>query len=346
MYQNEYIKEKNYTISRIWIVLSITIFTFLFLETQGENLDTNYFFLKILLVVLSTISIFHYQLLARFPQVMVDARKFFLLVLDLLSLTLAILLLNSLGIFLFPLYVIIIMVSSVSFGFLHFYTSLFLSVFSWLVLVKASSYWMHHTDTVAVFAITSFIVPLIYSRHLYQLYGVQNKLHDTLKSSTHHANYDMLTGLANRKHYEEYMKELLDKKTFFALLFIDLNKFKPINDTYGHDVGDKVLIEVAKRLNASIDDGDMVARLGGDEFVIITQRKRLFLGNFINKIEKSMIKTFKASSNIDITISLSMGISIFPVDSTSETFLRKYADEAMYVAKKDPNKSHAYYSEI
>ncbi len=346
MYQPEYIKEKNYTLSRIWIVLFITIVTFLFLETQDKTIEANYFLLKILLVALSIISIFHYQLLLKFPQVMVDARKFFLLVLDLLSLTFVILLLKSLGIFLFPLYVIIIMVSSVSFGFLHFYTSLFLSALSWAFLVKTSSYWMEHSDIVAVFAITSFIVPLIYNRHLYQLYDIQDELHDTLESSAHDANYDLLTGLANRKQYQEYMEELLEQETFFSLLFIDLNKFKPINDTYGHAIGDEVLIEVAKRLKISIDDEDVLARLGGDEFVIITQRKKLFLASFIDKLEKNTITTFKASNNVNIMISLSIGISIYPEDSKSETFLRKCADEAMYVAKKDPNRSHVFYSEI
>jgi len=81
-----------------------------------------------------------------------------------------------------------------------------------------------------------------------------------------------LTGVANRKQYKDTMMDLIHEKEPFALLFIDLNKFKAINDTHGHHVGDEVLKEVARRLSENIDDDDFLARLGGDEFVIITKR--------------------------------------------------------------------------
>jgi len=345
MHDNTFVKEKSYIYIRFWFILVITIVTFLFLGFQSKGINSSELVLKISLVSLTFFSMFYYRFIIKFPDVMVDIRKSFILLLDFTFLTFVILLLKSFGLFLFPIYIIIIMLSSANFGFMYFYISLLFASLSWVFLVQVSFYWDVHSDIVSLYALTAFIVSFIYSKHLWYLYEEQEVLSETLEHSTYDANFDTLTHLPNRKQYHSYMKELFAEEAFFALLFIDLNKFKPINDTYGHDIGDKVLIEVAKRLSSSLEEEDFIARLGGDEFVIITKRKKAFLDKFLQKLVSETIGGFIVQ-NKDIFISLSVGVSIYPEDSTSETFLRKCADEAMYIAKQDENRSYVFYSEI
>ncbi|MBA1420790.1 MAG: diguanylate cyclase [Epsilonproteobacteria bacterium] len=102
---------------------------------------------------------------------------------------------------------------------------------------------------------------------------------------------------------------------------------------------------MARRLSEGIVEDDMLARLGGDEFVIITRRKKAFLPKFLSRLEEITIGNHTVG-NKDILIELSIGVSLFPDDSKSETFLRKYADEAMYCAKKRNDTYHVFYEEI
>ncbi|HFD14267.1 MAG TPA: GGDEF domain-containing protein [Epsilonproteobacteria bacterium] len=340
-----YLREKKQALAHLFVVLGIVVSTFVLIGITSQNFGRNLFLLKLLFGGLSLFSLLHYAFIVRFPTALVSIRKFLLVFLDIVTLTLSIIIIGKSGLFLLPLYILIVMESGVNFGLGYFYFSLFVSSLSWLGLIQYSDYWEAHSDTVAIFAITTFLIPLVYLKKMMSLHEKQDKLHETLKSTDHEANYDALTGLPNRKHYESFMKRLLKERDFFALLFIDLNKFKAINDTHGHDVGDAVLIEVAKRLNASLDEGDMLARLGGDEFVIITKRKKVFLAKFLDRLEEITIGNHQVD-DVSVLIELSIGVSLFPDDSKSETFLRKYADEAMYVAKKAPNKYHIFYEEI
>lgn len=341
----DYKQEKKHALSHLFVVLSITLSSFIFIIVTKQQLNTEYFLLKTLFIGLSLFSLFHYALIMKFSNVMVRLRKIILIVADLVTLTISIIILGDNGIFLFPFYVLIVMESGVSFGFLYFFFSVLLAISSWGILLKYSPYWLEQEKVILTFIIMTFLIPLIYLKQMRKMHQKQERLHETLISSNHDANYDSLTGLANRKQYDVYMKQLLKEKTFFALLFIDLNKFKAINDTHGHDVGDEVLIEVAKRLNNSIDKGDMLARLGGDEFVILTKRKKAFLEKFLEKIEQTTIGRHQIA-RISVLIELSIGISLFPDDSKSETFLRKYADEAMYLAKKTDGHYHIFYHKM
>jgi len=171
------------------------------------------------------------------------------------------------------------------------------------------------------------------------------ELTEVLNSAAKDARHDELTGVANRKVYKEEIREAIKRREFFALLFIDLNKFKVINDTHGHHIGDEVLKEVVRRLTEYLGEEDFLARLGGDEFVIITRRKKVFLPKFVEKLEQEVIGKFEVEG-VTVPIELSIGISTFPDDHRSEMMLSKYADEAMYVAKKDPSRFHMFYAEL
>lgn len=148
------------------------------------------------------------------------------------------------------------------------------------------------------------------------------------------AEKDPLTGICNRLCLSQRIQDALNTKHPFALLFIDLSKFKPFNDRYGHKIGDEVLKLVAKRLSGKVRRDDMAARLGGDEFVVLLSdfldRDNLVLR--AKEIVKEIQKPFSLHT-IDGAINAHMGGAIYPDDGTTEETLLAVADQNMYEAK-------------
>lgn len=154
----------------------------------------------------------------------------------------------------------------------------------------------------------------------------------------HLANHDALTGLPNRILFSDRLKQALVRarrdKSRLALMFLDLDKFKPINDSYGHAVGDLVLGEVARRLVECVRESDTVARLGGDEFLVLLPD----LGALENykrvgdKILNVLNQPFELAGH-NLMISASIGISVYPEHGDDEHQLVQNADIAMYQAK-------------
>jgi diguanylate cyclase (GGDEF)-like protein/PAS domain S-box-containing protein len=152
------------------------------------------------------------------------------------------------------------------------------------------------------------------------------------------ANSDCLTGLANRSLYTDRLEHALQRArrngNKLAVLFFDLDHFKPVNDLYGHEVGDKLLQEVANRVTFCVRENDTVARIGGDEFVVLLEdlQDRFFAGRVANKI----IDTIRQPIHIDnhsIEVGCSVGISVYPDDDEDVIGLTRSADIAMYAAK-------------
>jgi len=161
------------------------------------------------------------------------------------------------------------------------------------------------------------------------------------------ALHDALTGLPNRALFNDRLEHgIAQAKRHggkLAVMFIDLDKFKNVNDTHGHDVGDIVLQTVAQRLKGHFRDEDTVSRHGGDEFLcLLTDIQK---ESNIAMIAKKIIKGIQASCNVNVrdvkvnaNIGASIGIAIFPQDGTTAEMLVKRADEAMYRAKKSKSK--------
>jgi len=154
------------------------------------------------------------------------------------------------------------------------------------------------------------------------------------------ANYDKLTDLPNRSLFYDRLTQILkqskryDRK--FALMFIDLDGFKSVNDTLGHDAGDELLIETAKRLLDCVRDSDTVARMGGDEFTIILQS--ISTSENSETVAQKIIQVLSTPLKIkghDTRIGASIGLSIYPDNGDDMETLMKKADEAMYQAKKN-----------
>lgn len=166
------------------------------------------------------------------------------------------------------------------------------------------------------------------------------------------AYFDVLTGLANRTFFKMQLRKALalSKRGHysFALIYFDLDEFKRINDTLGHDAGDNLLIEVANRLQARLRTEDTIARLGGDEFAVLLSgiKDKDEAKQIIETIETMLIQPIKLGNN-EVIISASIGVTLAPFDSMEEDTLLKHADLAMYEAKeKGKNTSHFYTKDL
>lgn len=153
------------------------------------------------------------------------------------------------------------------------------------------------------------------------------------------ATRDPLTGLLNRRSLLEHLDHSIARagrhKNGLAILFLDMDRFKTINDTLGHDVGDGLLITVAERISSAVRESDVVARLGGDEFVILMEDLSAYpsAAEVAKKIIQANTPECRIGSHC-LRTSLSIGISIFPQDGTTAHDLMKHADLAMYHAKQ------------
>jgi diguanylate cyclase (GGDEF)-like protein len=164
------------------------------------------------------------------------------------------------------------------------------------------------------------------------------------------AYHDGLTSLPNRNLFSRILGDSLEaahqQHTRIAVLFLDLDRFKQINDTLGHEVGDGLLQEVARRLKDCLRDTDTVARLGGDEFVILMPQVQELqqVAAVAQKILAAAARPF-ALLGQEFRITTSIGISLYPQDGLDEQTLMKNADIAMYQAKDEGKNTHRFYSE-
>ena len=152
------------------------------------------------------------------------------------------------------------------------------------------------------------------------------------------AHYDPLTGLPNRRQFQDQLKHELQlaQRTGgeVALILIDLDRFKEVNDTLGHDTGDRLLEDVGKRLQACVRESDSIARIGGDEFVVVMPglQGQAAVIRVAQAIVDVMQTVFWLQGQ-EVFVSASVGVAIFPEDATDGTTLFKHADQAMYEAK-------------
>ncbi|MGB5217051.1 MAG: EAL domain-containing protein, partial [Smithella sp.] len=165
----------------------------------------------------------------------------------------------------------------------------------------------------------------------------------------HMATHDALTGLPNRIMFSQLLNQAIQtakrNKKNLAVFFIDLDRFKIINDTLGHDAGDQLLREIAKRFKEVLRSSDVVGRLGGDEFVILIEDFNHYrlMKNVAQKILSAAMKPVMIIGE-ECRITASIGISVYPSDGQDEQSLMKNADIAMYSAKEEGKNNYQFYS--
>jgi diguanylate cyclase (GGDEF)-like protein/PAS domain S-box-containing protein len=173
----------------------------------------------------------------------------------------------------------------------------------------------------------------------------QITLHDISKRKkelellSRRADFDQLTQLQNRHSLEKNLQQLINEKTPFALVMLDLDGFKQINDIYGHESGDEILIHIAGVFKKSLRAGDLACRWGGDEFVLVF--KHINKAELIRQTDKLIAKVRKpyylSKNENEVSVGASMGVAFFPENELNLQALLQQADQAMYTVKKGTN---------
>lgn len=165
----------------------------------------------------------------------------------------------------------------------------------------------------------------------------------------HQANYDSLTDLPNRflalDRLSQIIKESHRTQSKSAVLFIDLDDFKKINDSISHEIGDKLLIEAARRLESTVRDGDTVSRLGGDEFIVLMGHVRS--EDDVHPIAEKLLECVRQPFRLDgreLTLTASIGIAVYPNDGETPADLLRNADTAMYQSKAQGRNTYNYFT--
>lgn len=204
----------------------------------------------------------------------------------------------------------------------------------------ATPLWDEHGNVDKVIEIGHDITPYLQAK---------NQLEDQKKELDFMAYHDALTQLPNRVLFLDRLQQALDhakrSKRIVGVLFIDLDRFKEINDTFGHKMGDQVLIECANRLKKAVRASDTVSRLGGDEFTIIIDE--ISSSAAVVDIVQKLLKVIAVPINVDdnkFYLTTSVGISMAPTDGDNIHDLMKNADTAMYQAKDAGRNSYAFYN--
>ena len=212
-------------------------------------------------------------------------------------------------------------------------------------------------DTVGLAVIGSVLVVLLTAllgRMNWQLAQGRARESETKLAHAKHVEYiayhDALTGLANRAMFSNCLSQSISEAGRYerrlAVAFLDLDRFKQINDTLGHDAGDQLLKEVASRIKGCIRESDTVARLGGDEFVVLLPEldDEAYAAVVAKKILAAAARPFNVMGQ-EFRVTASIGISTFPHDGLDEQTLTKNADIAMYQAKAEGRNNFKYYSQ-
>lgn len=164
----------------------------------------------------------------------------------------------------------------------------------------------------------------------------------------HLAHHDPLTGLPNRALMLDRLSQALARVRrgdVLALFYLDLDRFKPVNDTYGHAIGDAILVEVAQRFRNATRETDSVARIGGDEFVVLQSGIRLV--SDIEVLAKRLVRTLSAGykvGDLHVEIGVSVGIAIAPIDGYDPDDLLRKADKALYFCKTQGGSDYCFHA--
>lgn len=199
---------------------------------------------------------------------------------------------------------------------------------------------------VIILVLLLFIIGLLFFKNIKQDSRAKS-LEEDKENLTKTSLSDFLTGVANRTNLYADLTELFLHNSICSLFIFDVDGFKQINDTYGHNVGDEVLKEVGRRLN-SISNKDFTPyRFGGDEFVCILHNNfKHQIDSYAKKCMELFKPDFKLLDGRAITVHISLGISVYPDDTSTMKELIEYADKAMYTVKKNGKNSYALYCDI
>ncbi|WP_299880264.1 GGDEF domain-containing protein [uncultured Cocleimonas sp.] len=259
---------------------------------------------------------------------------------------------------------IILVATSFSWSYLPIKSSVFISAFFILTYICMRVFAHKDIEGVRLLTLMSHVFYLVSSaviaataqyirdNLIYKNIRLQNSLIQEAEEQTKEAekqeilaNLDTLTGIPNRRYITECLQKALEEaehtNTLLVLIFMDLNGFKAINDTYGHDSGDRVLEVTAKRLRHTIREGDYLARIGGDEFLIGFKTNRFsakFIDSLCAKLKKNILAPI-VFNHSKLQVGVSIGCASYPGDGKTIEELIKASDQHMYLDKQESRRS-------
>lgn len=242
------------------------------------------------------------------------------------------------GVMFFPVYLWVTIGNGLRYGARYLYTAMFISIASFGIVLAGSTYWRGQWGFSIGLLIGLVALPLYFSSLLKQLNRQHSELKKLYQQMAQHATHDSLTGLPNRMHFHDQLTEAISaaerEKQTFAVLYLDLDGFKTINDALGHAAGDQVIADTARRLEQCVRKHDMVARVGGDEFVVLLRDIGAFDATRVaEKIIEVLSKPFMVAARTH-HITTSIGVAHYPQDGTDVYALIHNADSAMYETKR------------
>lgn len=212
------------------------------------------------------------------------------------------------------------------------------TIVGFITVVWNTPYWMENLPMSSGMLIGIIILPAFFLYLITCLTKVSNELEDHLELASYAATHDELSGLSNRVYFYQALEDKIhDAKRGnlkFYILFIDLDGFKKVNDDYGHDYGDAVIIDVAQKLEIHVRESDAVARLGGDEFAILLSniKEGFDIAGFTSRLINSISVPLRIKDK-ELVVSASIGVCAYPFDGVALDDLINASDSAMYESK-------------
>lgn len=270
------------------------------------------------------------------------------LIFDITGTTLAFILAEELSAFFYPVYQWIIIGHGIRYGKQAIVMASGLSVVGFGVAIGVTPYWQENILVASGLIIGLVILPMYLFALIQKLHELNTRLQTELSRTYHAATHDQLTGISNRQYFHTRLGELIDESKknghCLAVMFIDLDEFKAINDELGHSAGDEVLQIVAERLRWNCRDQDVISRFGGDEFsLIITDTNTDAVESTAKRILKSIREPISINDRL-YQLGGSIGISVFPEHGQTPDELTHNADVAMYEAKRKGKNAYVYYA--
>ncbi len=312
----------------------------LLLYRQGEFASSQHEFWGISLILgyLASIGAF-YLFIHTFPMALQSTRKIVLILTHIVFLTAVIYNADEYGIIAIPMYLWVIIANGTRFGLFYMALSLISSLIALSLLGMTHHFWSENPLIMTAILLSVLLVSFSYVSLMTSLYKTNQILDKNLKEMSYKAKHDELTSLPNRAYFRNTLiQRIKDKDTrlgSMSLIFIDLDNFKLVNDRFGHHMGDKVIIEAAKRIELICSAPHFSARLGGDEFVVIFHHTEP-LESKLNKLITALGKPY--FDEIDF-ITASIGVTTYASKGFKEEEvvfdLQKKADLAMYQSKRD-----------
>lgn len=259
------------------------------------------------------------------------------------------------GAMMYPVYLWVIVGNGLRFGLRYLFMATAIGAGGFVLVIMYTPVWQENLTVASGLLLGMLVLPLFYASVLNELQTANKKLAEQMEETAFAATHDALTSLPNRYLFQDRLKQQMNlshrQQTKLAVLFIDIDDFKAINDNYGHLAGDGVLCEIGQRLRLTARAADTVARLAGDEFIVLLtgiQHESAVI-NAAGRLLAIFRTPFPVQGH-GLTVTGSIGYSLFPDHSDTLDGLIRHADQAMYQTKRNggnnflsyhPSDSHA-----